>query len=596
MNTFNRAIIALLLLVSGLGLSTSEAKVIQILHTNDLHAAIRTAGAPADGESEMGGWGQIKTIMDRLTLEAKNKGIETVRLDAGDFLEGTMFYFSDHGKNVMKAFQNIGYDAVALGNHDWLMGPQNMDVTFGENPFPFPILSANTEISPWLKNLRKQISATTQIVRDGIKIGIVGLSTDEMAYKWITKVDSYKNDMIIHDYRDHKDLDGTTDNGIGNQAAENLRQDNDVVLALTHIGIDEDKKLAASSKNFDLIVGGHSHTFIDKPVYVANQKGEQIPIVQTGVNGKYIGRIVLDVEPGKKAKILSYELVPVPITTAQDPKIAKVLVEAEKAVNDQYTPEKLNQVVGKSTVNLVSGDGGKTAYSQFVVDAMREMTGADLAVDLGAFHGNGPQEKGDITYRKLMEMYPRKLNVEQNEGLYVYHARIPGWVLKLALKLTVKYGYDLSTSGIDYTTYFLNDEDFAAEKQAVAGTWKEVMLSNERLLDASINGRPIRTFEKYNLAVPEFFVRGAYAITFLSRLLIRHGRPTAYTIWDASADYLSEIGVLHDLDPPKGPATGSEKRKRPPSAGFMYANELLDQLAKDIQSAPEFSSLKDDLK
>ena len=575
MTFFKLNLIALLVLFS----NTCEAKILQILHTNDLHAALITAGAPDDNDVEYGGWAQVKTMMDRLTADAKSKGMETVRLDAGDFLEGTLAYFPDHGQNILKAFQSLGFDAVALGNHDWMMGAQNLDASFAAAPFPFPVLSANTELSPYLVNLNKQISDTAEIVRDGIKIGIVGLSTDEIAYKWITKVDSYKRDMKILDYRDSFDKHGNEYMGIGNEAAHDLRKNNDLVIALTHIGIDEDRKLAASSEDIDLIVGGHSHTILSAPVLVTNEKGEKIPVVQTGVNGKFIGKILIEVVPGKKPKLISYELVPVLHSLPRDPTVAALLDHAETRVLNLFGSEKLNKVVGKSDVRLVSGDLHATAYSKFIVDAMKDAADSEIAIDLGAFHNNGAQAKGDVTYRKLMEMYPRKLNVEQNEGLYVYRARIPGWVLKIALKMAVKYGYELSLSGVEYTTYTLKEDDYSAEKGAMKDPWEKSALSNERVDTISINGEPIRTFKKYRVAMPEFFVRGAYAISALTRLVIRDGRPTEFTIWDAAAAYLTKIGVI----------TGTDF-EGPRAHEYNYGAELIQEISRTLQLAPERNS------
>ena len=139
-------------------ISSSQASVIQILHTNDLHASLRTAGAPAKGEKERGGWAQLKTRMDQLSREAHEKGIETIRLDAGDFIEGTLDYFPDHGRSVLQAFQAIGYDAATLGNHEWLMGARGLNTSLEKAPFPFPILSANARINPALHGLKRTIT------------------------------------------------------------------------------------------------------------------------------------------------------------------------------------------------------------------------------------------------------------------------------------------------------------------------------------------------------------------------------------------------------------------------------------------------------
>ena len=564
----------------------SHAKIIQILHTNDLHASLNISGAAEDGTPEYGGWAQLKTTMDTLTASAKNQDIETIRLDAGDFFEGTLSYFPDHGVNVLKAFQSIGYDAASLGNHDWLMGAQNTDDALEKAPFPFPLLSANSEFSPALKNLNRQILPSTQIVRDGIKIGIVGLSTDEVFYKWITKVDSYKNDMNILDYRDYLDLEtGEMAAGIANEEANKLHESNDLVIALTHIGLKEDKKLAESSTNIDLIVGGHSHTRMDSLGLIENANGEMVPIVQTGATGLFIGKILVDVVPGKKPQVLTYELIPVLNSTEADPVVSAHLAHSEKRIEQLYTPEKLNKVVGQAETRLISGSGGPTAYSQFVVDAMKDSTGADIGLDLGEFHSNSAQAKGEVTLRKLMEMYPRKLNAEQNEGLYVYHFKIPGWALQLALKIAVQFGYEPALSGVEFKTFQINDEEYLVEKDSLGASWKAKALTKIRLNASSIliNGKPLKLFKKYRVAAPEFVVRGAYAISFLTRLVMRNGKPTSTTIWDASEKYLSKIKTIK-ADP-------SLKTEVSDVGEYPYAKELLDDVLGKLQKSPEL--LKD---
>jgi 2',3'-cyclic-nucleotide 2'-phosphodiesterase (5'-nucleotidase family) len=530
--------------------SSAHAKVIQILHTNDLHAAMKTSGAVRTNESEFGGWAQIKTIMDRLTAAAKIQGVETVRLDAGDFYEGTSLYFPDHGKSVLKAFQHMGYDAAALGNHDWLMGADNLDRAFGEMPFSFPILSANLKIKSSLPNLKKQIIPSTQIVRDGIKIGVFGLSTDEALYSWIPRIDSYKNDMKILDFRDD-DSDAVygVQPGIATEMMAKLHRENDLVIALTHIGYDEDQILAENSRGLDLIIGGHSHTILESMNQTANRDGINVPIVQTGFNGKYIGKILVDVTPGKKPEVLTYELVPVPNDTPQDPTIAAVVTEAKQKVDDLYTPARLNEVIGKTEVRLISGDSGPTAYSKFVADAMKDVTGAEISLDVGAFHGNTPQAAGDVTRLKLMEMYPRKFEVEQNEGLYIYEARVPGWVLSLGLKYAVKFGMFLSFSGLTFDVYPLSDAEFAKEQKSFEGSIKQFTVTPYRIKNIKVNGQPIRALHSYTVAMPESLIRGAWGITPLTKLILKGGHPTNHTLWDAMNHYLYKIKTIKRIRP-----------------------------------------------
>jgi 5'-nucleotidase len=568
-----------LVTLSFLQITTANAKVIQILHTNDLHASLKASGAAAEGKEATGGWAQIKSTMDGLTESAKLQQIETIRLDAGDFFEGTLSYFPDHGANVLKAFQSMGYDAVALGNHDWLMGARNTNRAFGKTPFPFPLLSANTELSSELSNLKKQIIPSTQIIRSGLRIGVMGLSTDEMFYKWITKVESKSSDMNIRKYHDVKDSNtGETIPGIANRLALDLSEKNDLVIALTHIGFKEDKKLAESSSNIDLIVGGHSHTLLESLSIVENKLGVPVPIVQTGSTGAFIGKILVDVIPGKRPQVLTYELIPVSNQAPSDPVVANHIDNSEKRLESLYGSNTLNQVVGQSEARLISGSGGETAYSRFIVDAMKDASGADLALDIGEFHSNSPQAGGDITIRKLMEMYPRKLNASQNEGLYVYQFSIPGWMLKIALKLAVKFGYPLSLSGVNYKTASISDAQYGTEKEKLGDNWKAKALTRYRLQDSSIqiNGKPLKYFKQYKVATPEFVVRGAYAISFLTKLVVRWGKPTKHTIWDASANYLSKIKVIRDQ-------TGY-KQSTVFQGDYTYSRELLEELLRSIST------------
>ena len=497
---------------------SSEAKIIQILHTNDLHASLMTSGAPAAGTPEFGGWAQIKSKMDLLTDQAAARGISTLRVDAGDFFEGTSFYFPDSGKSVLEAFQNMGYDAATLGNHDWLLGARDLDRVLGDLPFPFPLLSANLKIASALKNIKNQIEPSTQIIKDGTRIGIMGLSTDEAFYRWITKVNSKKNDLKILPYL----------SGVASKITHDLRSENDVVIALTHIGYDEDQVLAAQTTGLDLIIGGHSHTFLESLTQVDDPDGHSVPIVQTGVNGHYIGKILIDVEPHQRAKVLSYELVPVYQQDPQDRKVASILANADQKVEALYGHDHLHEVIGQASARLVPDNIGPTSFGQFAVDAMKDRLGTDVGIDVGEFHGVTAQPAGAVTRRTLMELYPRKFEVTQNEGLYVYRAKVPGIALLFAAKYAVKNGVYLSFSGLTY--------DVVPDNGST---------DSYRATRVRVNGKKICLLCDYSAAMPESLVRGAYGITSLAHLIIQNGQRSKYTIWNAMETYLSKTGNIN---------------------------------------------------
>jgi 2',3'-cyclic-nucleotide 2'-phosphodiesterase (5'-nucleotidase family) len=540
------------LFVSLLTPQGAQALIFQILHTNDLHAALKTAGTPRVGAPEFGSWARVKAKLDQLDADGRAQGFETLKFDSGDYLEGSSYYFPDNGIHVLKAFQNLGFDAVTVGNHDWLMGARDMDALYGQSPFPFPVVSSNIRVKKRLKHLHEQIRKSATLVRNGIRIGVMGLSTDESLYSWIPRVKSRRNDMKILDYRDgvYPDPDTGEDlpqMGLANEVIEELDRNHDLVIALTHIGYSDDKLLAASSRGLDLVIGGHSHTVLESMAIVPNQEGREVPVVQTGFNGHFIGKILVEVNRGAAPRFLSYELVPVDIEGPRDALQDQFLADAEQALERIYGPE-LRKPIGKAEVRLVSGDRGPTAFSKFAVDSMKEITGAEIALDVGAFHGNTPQPAGDVSRMTLMELYPRKFEQEQNEGLYVYTGKLPGIAIKIGLEYAMRYGSFLSFSGLTYDLSSLNDADFKRLKDRHQGKGSARNLTRFVPKNIRINGEPLRKFRWYTTATTESLVRGAFGITPLAKLLFRKARATPHTIWNAMEARLRKIGTIPALN------------------------------------------------
>jgi 2',3'-cyclic-nucleotide 2'-phosphodiesterase (5'-nucleotidase family) len=568
--------------------TSSEAVVLQILHTNDLHAAMKTAGVNKRGDQEFGGWARVRARLDELTSEARSKGIETLKLDAGDYLEGSTYYFPDNGIHVLRAFQGMGYDAVAIGNHDWLMGARDMDALYGQSPFSFPVLAANVKVRKHLHHLSQQVQPSTQIQKAGIKIGVFGLSTDEALYSWIPQVKSHRKDLQILAYKDRTHFDPLdhskiTREGIANRVIRRLRQENDLVIALTHIGYGEDRLLASNSDGLDLVIGGHSHSVLESLDVVADRTGHEVPVVQAGFNGKYIGRIFVEVEPGQRPKVLSYELIAVPLDGERDPIQDAYLNEAQAALERLYGPG-LDQVIGRSNVRLISGNRGPTAYSKFVVDAIRDQTGSDLSLDVGAFHGNTPQPAGEVTRKTLMELYPRKFEQEQNEGLYVYTGELPGVAIKIGLEYTMRFGIYLSFSGLDYEVGKLTDEEFSRLKARYRGTSKEKLVTPYFPMNIRINHTPIDRWHWYSASVPEALVRGAFGITRFAGLIFRHSSRSEHTLWNTFSDYLSKIKVIEPL--PVGLHFDAGEFN-PEYQGMLKDQEVQDQYALgEMRSVP----------
>ncbi len=257
---------------------TLNAQKLIILHTNDTHSQItpQTAGS----EKGLGGYERRENFINSI----REKHPQTILLDGGDFSQGTPYFTLFGGDVEIELMNALGYDAAVIGNHELDNGQAELARRIKNAKFP--ILSANYEFddnSP-LKGL---VEPYTIIERGGKKIGIIGITTN------LRGLVSPKLTEGMHYQHPYK---------IMNKLALKLKKEDkcDYVLLLTHVGYDHgieqnpsDDMLAANSENIDLVVGGHSHTHIEKPKVVKNKLGKDIPVIQAGSKGSEVGRFII---------------------------------------------------------------------------------------------------------------------------------------------------------------------------------------------------------------------------------------------------------------------------------------------------------------
>jgi len=152
-----------------------------------------------------------------------------------------------------------------------------------------------------------------------------------------------------------------------------------------------------------------------------------------------------------------------------------------------------------------------------------------------------------------MEMYPRKFEVDQNEGLYIYEATIPGILIKLGLKYITRFGTYVALSGVTYDIQKMSDKDFQKAKNGYGDSVDANIMSPYFPDNIKVNGEPLGLFTWYSLAAPESLVRGAMALSPLMHLVIHRNHPTPHTIWDAMNAYLLKIGKIQHVEPLRGP-------------------------------------------
>ena len=267
--------------LSNIGINTiisPETKKITILHTNDVHSHIDPFPADHPRNANMGGAARRAALIESIRKEEEN----VLLLDAGDIFQGTPYFNYYGGELEFKLMSMMQYDLATMGNHDFDNG---IDGFYAQLPHAeFEFVSANYDFKNTVLN---EIVKPYKIFnKDGIKIGIFGLGVelDGLVDKKLYKETVYNNPIEV-----------------AQDMSKILKEEQkcDLVISLSHLGYSyknepykvSDLELAKKTKNIDLIIGGHTHTFLEKPVVEKNSEGKDVLINQVGCYGINLGKI-----------------------------------------------------------------------------------------------------------------------------------------------------------------------------------------------------------------------------------------------------------------------------------------------------------------
>ena len=270
-----------LLSLGGFSLSsfnTNKVKKITILHTNDVHSHIDPFPATDPRNPNMGGVARRAAIIEQIRKEEAN----VLLLDAGDIFQGTPYFNYYGGELEFKLMSMMKYDLATIGNHDFDNGIKGLLVQLPNATFDF--VSANYDFRNTV--LDTFIKPYKIFKVDGVKIGIFGLGVE---LKGLVDEKLYKETVYNNPIEVAQDM------------SRILKEEKkcDLVICLSHLGFTyknepdkaSDINLARKTKNIDLIIGGHTHTFLDKPVIEKNNEGKEVLINQVGCYGINLGRI-----------------------------------------------------------------------------------------------------------------------------------------------------------------------------------------------------------------------------------------------------------------------------------------------------------------
>jgi sulfur-oxidizing protein SoxB len=374
----------------------SEAQEIRILTTNDIHTYLKPVyyryldemkpwgnqtregnySEKAALEGRMGGMAYVATVIKKLRDE---KPGATLVLDAGDTWHGAGMSVVDKGVSMVKIMNAIGYDAMTPGNWEFFYKKDHLLDLVEQSDFP--VLAYNVTDKDWDEPVFEPY-----VIKEigGVKVAIIGLT-----YPWTALTSAVRGAAQHWKF------------GIREEEARELlakiriEDDPDLVLVVSHGGLGLDQKFAERVDGIDVLASGHTHDPVFDPIVWNNTI-----IYQGGAHGKYVTKLDVRVK-NKKLESFSYELVKVQQSELEPD------AEIQKLVDAAYAPhaKKLNEVVGESEVVVYRRDYWQSPMGNMLTDALRDMTGADIAF-FPAWRYGATLMPGKITVEDVYNVVP----------------------------------------------------------------------------------------------------------------------------------------------------------------------------------------------
>ncbi len=384
-----------------LALTTGMANAdytLNILHINDLHSRIESVNkydstCDAEGEAAgecFGGVARIKTYIDGRRAELSDANLLVV--DAGDQFQGSLMYTTYKGEVEAEMMNAIGFDVMAVGNHEFDDGPSAL-AAFADM-VDVPVISGNIDVSQ-SNELAGKIEDHLILEIGGEKIGIVSaLATDT------AETSSPGPNVIFTPEAEaiQADIDALTEMGVNK------------IIAVTHLGLPADKRLAEAVTGLDLIIGGHSHTLLSNTeegaeAYPTVVNG--VPIVQAYAYSKYVGDLAITFDDDGNVISTEGDTVVMDASVTPDEEILARVAELAGPIEELKA-----QVIGEAS-DLIEGSrdvcrAQECAMGNLVADAMLDRV-ADQGVSIAIQNGGGLRatiDAGEITMGEVLTVLP----------------------------------------------------------------------------------------------------------------------------------------------------------------------------------------------
>ncbi len=471
----------------------SRYKKLTLLHSNDLHGDFFSE---ENGNDVIGGASRLSGYVSRTREEEEN----VIYCIAGDMFRGNIIDSEFQGISTIEIMNTISPDIVTIGNHETDYGIAHL--LFLEKCAKFPIINANMFIKSNMSRLFKPFKI---IEMDGMKILFIGIVTQEI-------LANAKNEGLVGTFVDISEAAKE----VGHICNTYNAIDIDYTVLLTHIGFEEDKKLAEMldpAWGVDVIIGGHSHTLIDKPEIVNN-----ILIVQAGMGTNQIGRFDLEIDT-KNNCTKSWVWQCIPINDKTCPRDIKL----EELINSYKgkTDTKYGRVITRFKRELTHPDRyQETELGDLFADILKNSLGVDIML-LGSGSIRNPKLGPVVTLQDLMEIFPFDDSIHM--------VTVTGKQLKDMLKFMLR---DEAFVG-DHTEFY----------QLSEGLYLEYDKKTRKINKFTYNERDIKNDDTFRLALQKYHylnIEGGFNITLDE--LEKNGkfRILSTSCRDVLEEYLSE--------------------------------------------------------
>ena len=446
--------------------SGSQPKEFVILFTNDFHSQIEPLSKQETYNADRGGIKRIKALVDSVRMAEP----AVLLADAGDFVQGTYYFSLLNGEVEMMAMEELGYDVRTIGNHEFDKKMTVLGDMFSLSS-SVPVVASNYDFSQ--TSLATYVRNSIILETGNVKVGFIGLNVRLQNLVDPTACEGVKWQNAIN---------------VADEEAKKLRdQGADMVIALSHLGYEKtdevyyDRGIAKNTRHIDMIIGGHSHTFLNYPEYVTNQEGEKVLITQTGSKGICLGYAKIKLDDNGNPSF-TYKLIPVKnhLDKKLDPDFSNMIDAYSAAVTAE-----MEKVIGTCPEAIRKGTP-ESPLGNLTADALVWMAQEyyDVKADVALYNTGGIRAEisaGDLTVGDVYAVYPFDN------------------VLSVA-----------TLSGKDLKTLF----DYVASSGGLPIN-KEVkmVISGKKVKSVTVNGETIKDNQTYTVATIDYLMNlGRYGL------------------------------------------------------------------------------------